>query len=323
MKHRVFGRTGWKVSEIGFGTWGMGGWSGSDDEESLRALGRAIELGCSFFDTAWVYGSGRSERLLGEARRMYPHAPMFIATKVPPRNMRWPASGEDDVAEVYPGDHIREYTEKSLANLDVDVIDLQQFHVWSDAWASDPGWQRAVRDLKDNGLVRAFGISVNRWEPVNGLRALDTGLLDAVQVVYNIFDQAPEDELFPYCRAHDIAVIARVPLDEGSLTGSLTPLAAWPEGDWRNVYFSAENLGATLARVDRLKPIVPKGMTLPEVALRFVLEDQTVATTIPGMRRVAHVESNLAVSDGRPLPAILHQALRSHRWDRVPAWHSA
>jgi aryl-alcohol dehydrogenase-like predicted oxidoreductase len=323
LKHRVFGRTGWKVSEIGFGTWGMGGWSGSDDEESLRALGRAIELGCSFFDTAWVYGSGRSERLLGEARRMYPHAPMFIATKVPPRNMRWPASREDDIAEVYPGDHIREYTEKSLANLDVDVIDLQQFHVWSDAWASDPGWQRAVRDLKDNGLVRAFGISVNRWEPVNGLRALDTGLLDAVQVVYNIFDQAPEDELFPYCREHDIAVIARVPFDEGSLTGSLTPGAAWPEGDWRNVYFSAENLGATLARVDRLTPIVPRGMTLPEVALRFVLEDQTVATTIPGMRRVAHVESNLAVSDGRPLPAILHQALRSHRWDRVPAWHSA
>jgi len=323
LKHRVFGRTGWTVSEIGFGTWGMGGWSGSDDEESLRALGRAIELGCTFFDTAWVYGSGRSEQLLGEARRTYPHAPMFIATKVPPRNMRWPGRGEDEIAEVYPGDHIREYTEKSLANLDVDVIDLQQFHVWSDAWASDPGWQRAVRDLKDNGLVRAFGISVNRWEPVNGLRALDTGLLDAVQVVYNIFDQAPEDELFPYCREHDIAVIARVPFDEGSLAGELTPKAAWPDGDWRNVYFSAGNLHPTLARVERLKALVPEGMTLPEVALRFVLEDQTIATTIPGMRRVAHVERNLAVSDGRRLPAPVQHALRGHRWDRVPGWHSA
>ena len=155
------------------------------------------------------------------------------------------------------------YTEKSLENLGVSAIDLQQFHVWTDAWAGDAGWQRAVRDLKDEGLVRAFGISVNRWQPANVLRALDTGLIDSVQVVYNIFDQAPEDELFPYCEAHDIAIIARVPFDEGSLTGTLTAESRWPDGDWRNVYFNPKNLAGTLERVERLEPLVPEGMDLP------------------------------------------------------------
>jgi aryl-alcohol dehydrogenase-like predicted oxidoreductase len=317
MQHRTFGRTGWDVSEIGYGMWGMGGWTGSNDEESLAALGRAIVLGCTFFDTAWVYGEGRSERLLGEARRRYPHAPMRIATKIPPKNMRWPAKAEYAAADAYPADHIREYTEKSLENLDTDVIDLQQFHVWSDAWADDEGWQRAVDDLKREGLVRAFGISVNRWQPANVLRALETGLIDSVQVVYNIFDQAPEDELFPYCQAKGIAIIARVPFDEGSLTGTLTPDSTWPEGDWRNTYFSPENLRETLRRVEQLDPLIPEGMDLPELALRFILEHPAVSTTIPGMRRPAHVERNLAASDGVRLPPRLRDALRTHRWDRA------
>ena len=294
----------------------MGGWTGSNDEESLAALGRAIVLGCTFFDTAWVYGQGKSEQLLAEARRRYPHAPLRIATKIPPKNMRWPAKPEYPAGDAYPADHIREYTEKSLRNLDADVIDLQQFHVWSDAWADDEEWQRAVRALKDEGLVRAFGISVNRWQPTNVLRALRSGLVDSVQVVYNIFDQAPEDELFPYCQANGIAVIARVPFDEGSLTGRLTANSTWPEGDWRNSYFSHENLTETLARVDRLDPLVPEGMDLPELALRFILEHPAVTTTIPGMRRPAHVERNMAVSDGVRLPPRLQEALRAHRWDR-------
>jgi aryl-alcohol dehydrogenase-like predicted oxidoreductase len=316
MQHRTFGRTGWDVSEIGYGMWGMGGWSGSNDEESLAALGRAIVLGCTFFDTAWVYGEGRSERLLGEARRRYPHAPMRIATKIPPKNMRWPAKAEYAAADAYPADHIREYTEKSLQNLDTDVIDLQQFHVWSDTWANDEGWQKAVGDLKREGLVRAFGISVNRWQPTNVLRALETGLIDSVQVVYNIFDQAPEDELFPYCQAKGIAIIARVPFDEGSLTGTLTRDSTWPEGDWRNTYFAADNLRETLRRVDQLAPLIPEGMDLPELALRFILEHPAVSTTIPGMRRPAHVERNIAASDGVRLPPRLRDALRTHRWDR-------
>ena len=261
MQYRTFGRTGWPVSEIGYGMWGMGGWTGSNDEESLAALGRAIVLGCTFFDTAWVYGQGKSEQLLAEARRRYPHAPIRIATKIPPKNMRWPAQPEYQATDAYPADHIREYTEKSLRNLDADAIDLQQLHVWSDAWADDEEWQRGVRALKDERLIRAFGISVNRWQPTNVMRALKTGLIDSVQVVYNIFDQAPEDELFPYCQANGIAVIARVPFDEGSLTGTLTPDSTWPQGDWRNTYFSSENLSQTLERVERLKPLIPKGWT--------------------------------------------------------------
>jgi aryl-alcohol dehydrogenase-like predicted oxidoreductase len=316
MQYRTFGRTGWSVSEIGYGMWGMAGWTGSDDEESLAALGRAIVGGCTFFDTAWAYGRGKSEQLLAEARRRYPHAPMRIATKIPPKNMRWPAKAEYALRDTYPADHIREFTEKSLRNLDTDAIDLQQFHVWSDTWADDEEWQRGVRALKDEGLIRAFGISVNRWEPTNVLRALSTGLVDSVQVVYNIFDQAPEDELFPYCQSNGIAIIARVPFDEGSLTGTLTPDSRWPEGDFRNTYFSPEKLAQTLSRVEQLQPLVPEGMDLPELALRFILEHPAVSTTIPGMRRPAHVQRNLAASDGVRLPPRLHDALRTHRWDR-------
>ena len=306
MRFRTFGRTGWQISEIGYGMWGMGGWTGSDDEESLQSLQRAVALGCNFFDTAWAYGQGHSERLLGETLQQHKagvrapsgHMPIIVATKVPPKNLTWPGKAETPIAEVFPPDHIREFTEKSLKNLGVDAIDVQQLHVWSDAWADDPGWQRAVRTLKDERLVRAFGISVNRWEPANVLRALDTGLVDSVQVVYNIFDQAPEDKLFPYCQERGIAVIARVPFDEGSLTGALTPGSTWPDGDFRNVYFKAPNLADTLERIERLRPLVPEGMDLPELALRFILHHPAVSTSTP-------------------LPRRLLDALRAHRWDRT------
>jgi len=318
MRYRTFGRTGWQVSEIGYGLWGMGGWTGSDDEESRRALDRALQLGCNFFDTAWAYGQGKSERLLGDALRARPDVRAYVATKIPPKNMRWPGKAEYAVADTFPYDHIRAFTEKSLENLGMPAIDLQQLHVWSDAWADDDGWQRAADDLKREKLVRAFGISVNRWEPTNVMRALATGLVDSVQVVYNVFDQAPEDELFPYCAAHGIAVIARVPFDEGSLSGTLTRDSRWPEGDWRNIYFNREHLDATLDRVERLVPLVPEGMDLPELALRFILDHPAVSTTIPGMRRPGHVERNLAASDGVKIPTRLAGALKQHRWDRVP-----
>ncbi len=317
MQQRTLGPLG-PVSEIGYGMWGMGGWTGSDDKESAQALDRAFALGCTFFDTAWVYGQGRSERLLGEALRRNPGRTAIVATKIPPMNMRWPAPKGVEAADAYPDDHIRRYTEKSLENLGLERIDLQQFHVWDDTWSSDMGWQNAVRSLKADGVVRAFGISVNRWEPDNVLRALDTGLIDSVQVVYNIFDQAPEDTLFPYCESRGIGIIARVPFDEGSLTGTLRVDSSWPDGDWRNTYFSAANLAATLPRVERLGPLVPAGMDLPELALRFILEHQAVTTVIPGMRRVGHVERNLAASDGEHLPPRLREALRAHRWDRTP-----
>ena len=317
MRYRNFGRTGWQVSDVGYGMWGMAGWTGSDDEQSFEALDRAIELGCNFFDTAWAYGDGHSERLLGATLKRHAGKRLYIATKVPPKNRKWPARPEYALDDVFPPDYIREYTEKSLQNIGVSTLDLQQLHVWSDEWATDDRWQRALRALKDEGLVRALGISVNRWQPANVLRALESGLIDAVQVVYNVFDQSPEDELFPYCQKHQIAIIARVPFDEGSLTGTLTAASTWPAGDFRNLYFNPENLRATLPRVDRLRTVVPTGLTMPQLALRHILTHPAVSTVIPGMRRIENVEQNIGVSDGQPLPAPLMTELRGHRWDRT------
>ena len=316
MRTRTYPRTGWQTSEIGYGMWGMGGWTGSDDRQSLEALDLSVGLGCNFFDTAWAYGEGHSEELLGETLRRHAGTRLYVATKVPPKNRVWPGNAETPIGEVFPPDHIREYTEKSLRNLGVETLDVQQLHVWSDAWADDDGWKRAFDDLKREKLVTSFGISVNRWQPANVLRALESGLVDCVQVVYNVFDQDPEDVLFPYCQEHGIAIIARVPFDEGSLTGTLTADATWPKGDWRNLYFTPAQLRQTLDRVEKLKPLVPAGMTLPDLALRFILHHPAVTTTIPGMRRPGHVRANLAASDGHPLSPELLDRLREHRWER-------
>jgi aryl-alcohol dehydrogenase-like predicted oxidoreductase len=319
MQYRQFGKTGWEVSEIGYGMWGIGGWSGSDDDESLHSLERAVELGCNFFDTAWAYGDGHSERLLGHIVRKYRSMRIYTATKIPPKNLQWPARAEYSLDEVFPPDHIRKYVESSLLNLGLESIDLIQFHVWNDQWANDVRWQKVLDDLKRERLVHATGISVNRWEPENCIQTLKTGLIDAVQVIYNIFDQSPEDVLFPDCRELNVAVIARVPFDEGSLTGTLTKQSKWPEGDWRNLYFGPENLAASVDRVEALRPIIPDGMTMPDVALRFILSNPDVATIIPGMRKLNHVEANLSASEKGSLSQQLLQRLRDHRWDRKPA----
>ena len=317
MHSRPFGRLGWPASEVGYGLWGMGGWSGSDDSESIAALERAIELGCTFFDTALAYGNGKSEQLWSRVLARHRGSPLITATKIPPKNQKWPASANDPLDVVYPPDHIRRSTETSLKNLGVSQIDVQQFHVWTDAWADDTRWQRAVDDLKREGLVRAIGVSVNRWEPANALRALHTGLIDSVQVVYNVFDQNPEDELFPACRELGIAVIARVPFDEGSLTDTLTRDSRWPDGDFRNIYFAPEFLGETLDRVDALRPDIPAGMSMPEAVLRFILANPDVTTVIPGMRRIANVEANMATSDGTTLSPDAMARFRRHRWVRT------
>ncbi len=318
MKYRAFGRLGWQVSEIGYGMWGLAGWTGGDDEQTRSALRLAVDLGCNFFDTALAYGEGRSEQILGELVREHPGQRLFIASKIPPKNRTWPSRRGFALADVFPPEHVRSSVEASLKNLGLNSLDLIQFHVWEDEWADDPRWQRAVENLKQEGLVRSVGVSVNRWEPWNVLCTLRTGLIDAVQVIYNIFDQAPEDELFPACRERKVAVIARVPFDEGSLAGTLTLESRWPAGDWRNSYFVPENLKASVERVERLRPLVPAGSTMPEMALRFILSNPDVATVIPGMRRPAHVRSNIAASDAGPLSADLLAQLRQHRWDRTP-----
>src|SRR4051812_34473766 len=318
MKYRKLGRTGFDVSEIGHGLWGMSGWSGSEDRQSLESLQLSVDLGCDFFDTAWAYGEGHSDELVGRILKQNSGKRLFVASKIPPKNRRWPASPKDAYSEVFPRDHVLEYSDKIRKAIGVDCIDLLQFHVWEDAWTDEPEFRSTVEHLKKQKVVDSFGLSLNRWEPANGLRAIRTGLVDAVQVIYNIFDQAPEDELFPLCRELNIGVIARVPLDEGSLGGKMTLETKFPPNDWRATYFGPENLPRTLERVDRLKAILPAGMTLPEMAFRFILSNPDVGTTIPGMRKPEHVRQNLAYSDAGPLSQGLIQELRKHRWDRKP-----
>jgi aryl-alcohol dehydrogenase-like predicted oxidoreductase len=318
MRYRKLGRTGFDVSEIGHGLWGVSGWSGSDDAESLAAMQLSINSGCNFFDTAWAYGDGKSDALLGQIIAANRGKRLYAASKIPPKNGRWPASPCDSYRDVFPWAHVFEYAERIRKNLGTDSIDLLQLHVWHDAWCGDPEFATTVAKLKTEGLIRFFGLSLNRWEPNNGIRALRSGIVDVVQVIYNIFDQAPEDQLFPVCRELNVGVIARVPFDEGSLGGKLTADTVFPEGDWRRGYFGAENLANTVQRVEKVKKDLPPGMSLPEMALCFILSNPDVSTTIPGMRRHNHVRENIAASDAGPLDAALLKQLKEHRWDRAP-----
>ena len=319
MNYRKFGRTGWQVGDIAYGLWGMGGWSGSDDKASLDALQLAVSLGCNFFDSAWAYGDGKSDGLLGQTLAAHPKQRLYAASKIPPKNQKWPARPTYKYADVFPPDHVFKYTDMIRKQLGTDSIDLLQFHVWDDHWTDEPDFRKTVEKLKSDGTIRAFGLSLNRWEPENGLKAIRTGLVDAVQVIYSIFDQSPEDELFPACQELNIGVIVRVALDEGSLGGKMTLETKFPKSDWRSGYFNPENLRNTLDRVEKLKRILPAGMSLPEMALRFVLSHPAVSNVIIGMRKLEHVRENIALSDKGQLSPELLQELKRHRWDRKPA----
>jgi len=319
MKYRKLGRTQWEISEIGYGMWGMAGWTGSDDKESMEAMQIAVDLGCNFFDTAWGYGKGKSEGLLGELVRANPGKKLYTATKMPPKNFQWPSRREYSLQDCFPPDHIEKYVHSSLKNAGLDSFDLMQFHTWEDSWLKDERGLDKMLDLKKQGLFHAIGISMNRWEPWNGVKAVKSGLIDSVQVIFNIFDQNPQDELFPACMEMNVGVIARVPFDEGTLTGTLTKDTRWPDGDWRNTYFVPENLIPSVERADALKPLIPKGKTMPEMALRFILGEPAVSTIIPGMRKPGHVRSNLSASDAGPLDPVLMKELEKHRWDREPS----
>lgn len=316
MQYRILGRTGLKVSEIGHGLWGMSNWSDSDNRESEQALQLSLDSGCTFYDSAWAYGDGKSDRFIGGLIRNNPGKHIVAASKIPPKNKKWPASNADSLKDTFPKDHVLEYAEKIAEGIGRPA-DLLQYHVWDDSWTDDPAFEATIHALKEKGLMKHFGLSLNRWQPSNGLKAIKTGLVDVVQLIYNIFDQAPEDELFPLCDKMDIGVIARVPLDEGSLGGKMTPETRFPDHDWRAGYFKPANLVKTLDRVEALKKIVPNGMTLPELAFRFILSSKTVSTTIPGMRKAGHVTSNSGYSDGKYLTAELQNEIRKHRWERT------
>jgi aryl-alcohol dehydrogenase-like predicted oxidoreductase len=318
MKYRKLGRTNFEVSEIGDGLWGMSGWTGSDDTESLSSMQLAVDMGCNFFDTAWAYGEGKSDGLLGEIMQRNRGKRLYAASKIPPANDRWPATAEYKYHDVFSPEHVFKYADLIRKQLRTDSIDVLQFHVWDDSWTDEPDFRSTVEKLKKDKIIRFFGLSINRWEPENGIKAIRTGLVDVVQVIYNIFDQSPEDELFPLCREMNIGVIARVPFDEGSLGGKMTLETRFPAGDWRAGYFGPENLPATIRRVEKLKTILPAGMSLPEMALRFILSHPAVSTTIPGMRRADHVRQNIGASDAGPLDKSLLTELKRHRWDRKP-----
>jgi aryl-alcohol dehydrogenase-like predicted oxidoreductase len=319
MKYRKLGRTGFEVSDVAHGLWGMSGWSGSEDRESLEAMQIAVDDGCNFFDSAWAYGDGKSDGLLGEIIAKNKGKRLFAASKIPPKNNMWPALPTYKYRDVFPPDHVYEYADRIRKKLRTDSIDVLQFHVWDDSWTDQRDFHHTVEKLKKDGTIRAFGLSLNRWEPWNGIKAMRTGLVDAVQVIYNIFDQAPEDELFPACEEMNIGVIARVPLDEGGLSGKLTKDTKFPKDDWRAGYFNPENLANTVERAHKLNKILPPGMSLPEMALRFVLSHPAVSAQIIGMRKLNHVRENIALSDKGPLPDDLLQELKKHRWDRKPA----
>ena len=318
MNYRKLGRTGLEVSEVGYGAWGIGKsqWMGAEDDESLRALNRAIDLGLTFIDTALGYGEGHSERLVGKTVRSREET-VHVATKIPPKNRVWPAPSGLHPDETFPADHVRESTETSLRNLGLETIDVQQFHVWQDEWLGEGDWQEAVEDLKREGKIRHFGVSINDHQPANAIKLIESGLVDTVQVIYNVFDQSPEDELLPACQEHGVGVIVRVPFDEGALTGAITPETTFDEGDFRNDYFRDDRKRQVHERVRAI--VSELGVTedeIAEVALRYILSHPAVSTVIPGMRSVRNVERNMRVADGKGLPEDQVQLLKNHRWVR-------
>ena len=318
MNYRKLGRTGLEVSEIGYGAWGIAGdaWLGAKDEESLKALNRAVDLGLNFIDTALAYGEGHSERLVGKILAERSET-IHVATKVPPKNLQWPAPAGLHPDEVFPGDYVRECTEQSLKNLGVEALDVQQFHVWQDEWMGEGDWQEAVEDLKREGKIRSFGVSINDHQPANAVRLIETGLVDTVQVIHNVFDQSPEDELFPACQERGVGVIVRVPFDEGALTGNITPETEFDEGDFRNHYFRDDRKQEVQERVRAIISELGAGEDqIAEIALRYILSHPAVSTVIPGMRSVRNVKRNMRVGDGQGLPEDQVRLLKNHRWVR-------
>jgi aryl-alcohol dehydrogenase-like predicted oxidoreductase len=318
MNLRTLGKTGWQISEIGYGAWGIGksNWIGASDDESIKALNKAVDLGLNFIDTALAYGKGHSEKLVGQVVKERSER-IYVATKIPPKNGQWPARSGASVDDTFPAKHVISSTEESLRNLATDAIDVQQFHVWSDEWVDKGDWLEAIQKLKAQGKIKAFGISINDYQPENAIKLIETGVVDTVQVIHSIFEQAPEDQLYPACERHQVGIIVRVALDEGGLTGKITPDTTFEEGDFRGHYFRGDRKREVYERVQKIASDL--GITLDqlaETALRYVLSHPAVSTVIPGMRSVRNVERNCQLGDGRGLPKDQIEKLKAHRWER-------
>jgi len=318
MRYRRLGKTGFQVSEMGYGAWGIGGklWLGGDDRESFQALRLAIERGVNFIDTALAYGDGHSERLVGQVVRETSHK-IYVASKVPPKNLLWPARPGVPISEVFPYEYIMESTERSLKNLGLETIDVQQLHVWSPEWIARDEWKRAFEDLKRSGKAQAVGISINDHQPDSALEIIRTGMIDTVQVIYNIFDQTPEKNLFPLALERDIGVIARSPLDEGALTGRINPHTQFEPTEFRARYFKGDRKKQVEERVAAIEHNLGiQNGVMPEVALRFCLSHPVVSGVIPGMRTRANVEFNCTIPGKGPLPEKVLALLRKHAWEK-------
>jgi aryl-alcohol dehydrogenase-like predicted oxidoreductase len=317
MRYRKLGKTGVDVSEIGFGAWGIGGawWAGANNDESLASMCAAFELGVNFVDTAPNYGDGLSEELVGKAIASWPSR-IYVSTKVNPMNFKWPAAPGTPISEVFPKEWIVGSAEKSLKRLGIECLDLLLLHVWLDEWAALDEWKEAFAQLKQQGKVAAFGLSLNYpLEPDYGAEAIATGLIDACEVTYNIWEQGPEDALFPLALEKQVAIIVKSPLDEGALTGKITPDTAFEPGSFQDFYFSGNRRQEVAERAERLKFLLrDDGDTLAQAALRFCLSHPAVTTVVTGMRKPHHARENIAASDRGPLPADDLAALKAHAW---------
>jgi aryl-alcohol dehydrogenase-like predicted oxidoreductase len=328
MRNRTLGATGYTVSELGYGGWGVGGdmWRGTGDREGGDALRAALDAGVTFFDTALAYGSGHSERLIGKVLQdAIRDGRAVVATKVPPLNLQWPGDGKKSVTKVFPVRHLAASTEASLKNLGVDALSLQQLHVWHDAWLGDPAWGAAYDQmvrLKEEGKVLHWGISINDHAPATALRALADPIFETAQVIYNIYDRSPEKALFALAKKKPLGVIVRVPFDEGALTGRIRSGTVFPAGDWREGYFEGDRRAEAGKRADALALLLgEEAETLPELALRFCLSSPEVSTVIPGMRRAEHVRSNVTAAEKGPLSRGMLSRLEAHAWEKN--WYPA
>ncbi len=319
MEYRKFGKTGWDVSEIGFGGWQLGGtWGNVDDSESIETLLYAFEQGINFVDTAMLYGAGRSETVIGKALKQWTGNDIYVATKVPPSVWNQQEDINAPMRGRYNAVYMRQEVEAALKRLDVECIDLLQLHGWYHRGAYELDWLESLNELKLEGKVRHIGVSLHDSRPDQGLAVAKLGLVDSIQVLYNVFEQEPADELFGAAEATDTAIIARVPLDSGALTGSWNAdtIKDWAEDDKRfQMYSKGDNFAKTLERIEAVKAETsPHYENLAEAALRFALSNKAVSAVIPGMRNKHEVDLNTVHSDGKEFPAELAEALKKHAW---------
>ncbi|ALI56543.1 aldo/keto reductase [Celeribacter marinus] len=320
MKYRPFGRTGWNVSEIGFGGWQIGGaWGKVDDRASVRTLLHAFEKGINFVDTAQLYGEGHSEAVIGEALKQWSGDKIYVATKAQPTV--WPSP--DDANPLFRGRfpewHLRENVENSLRRLGVEQLDLFQLHCWGPTGHKELDWLETLNDLRAEGKIDQIGVSLRDNKPNEGVDLARLGLVASQQVIFNMFEQSPREVLFPAAKASDTAIIARVPLDSGSLVGHWTPnsYGGWEVGSQQHQMFRGDRFAQTLERLDKLKAEIGDAFpTLAEAAMRYVLSHDSVSVLIPGMKTPQEVDMNVAYSDGGHMSDAFIARLVKHAWQR-------